>query len=187
MMNWRVIYSGSGVSNKLSSLPGSSKFSHFCHGFRSIDLVWPIFWIPTNTSTSWHKLQSRDAPDLYKGGVVVRPRCWLGTWDHVRPGARSGEGRLFLWPLTLCSAQCAVLPCHHITHYTPHLGAAHDNRPVSGVSTPCPWSSLLHSFIGIYNFALTLVFSHVWWHWHALNIVFVCHFIVFYCRGANSH
>ena len=194
MMNWRVIYSRSGVSNQLISLPGSAKFSHFCQGFHSIDLVLPIFWIPTNRKAGWHKFQRRDAPGLCYGRCCCEAEVLTGD---MRPRETMGNmGRewrgetVFMTPDPVqCSAALSPHYTVHTLHSTPG-GCSWQQTSVWSVYTnrvPGLHCYTLHSFIGIYNFTLTLVFSHVWWHWHALNIVFVCHFIVFYCRGANSH
>ena len=120
MMNWRVIYSGSGVSNKLSSLPGSSKFSHFCHGFHSIDLVWPIFWIPMNRRTGWHKLQSRDAPELCSGRCCCEAEVLTGDMRPRETRSRVERGDCFYdpWPCAAHSVQCCPVTTLHITHPT---------------------------------------------------------------------
>ena len=88
MMNWRVIYSRSGVSNQLISFPRSAKFSHFCQGFHSIDLVWPIFLIPMNLRAGWHKLPSRDAPELCYGQCCCEAKVLTGD---MRPRETMGN------------------------------------------------------------------------------------------------
>ena len=69
------------------------------------------------------------------GGVVVRPRCWLGTWDHVRPGVEWRGETVFMTPDPVQRTVCSAALSPHYTLHTPPGGCSWQQTSVWSVYT----------------------------------------------------